>query len=305
RQRGGAMMGKRKSIRRGAVLLALILMAQMAFPAYAASSADQTEGAEETAEEWDLSKAGTLTVNAGYVATGTDRIPVEGVEFTVYQVATVTVSGGNVYYVAADALAAYESQMNSATTTDSYSELAETLAGVIAEDTSLAETLKIGTQESGSDGNAVLESVMSGMYLVVQSNTVSGYEAISPFLACLPMTSEDGSGWDYSIQALPKLSKTSSSGGNNSGGGSSGGHGGGSSSGGGSSTSVSTSGVGSGVASGSPGGVVEAVPDVPLSALPQTGMRRSIVILLAIGGIAFIAFGWKLSAARHEPARNA
>ncbi|MCD8221354.1 MAG: hypothetical protein LUD07_03995 [Clostridiales bacterium] len=259
-----------------------------------------TQETTGTAEEWDLSKAGTLTVNAGYVSTGTDRTPVVGVEFTVYQVATVTLSGGNVYYVAVDALKTYESQMNSATTTDSYSELAAELAAVIAGDDTLAGQLKIGTQESGSDGNAVFESMMSGMYLVVQTNTVSGYQAISPFLACLPMTSEDGSGWDYNIQALPKLGKTSTGGGSSSSGGHSSGGSGGSSSGSGSGGPGSGSSSGNPADTGSPSGdLYEIVTDSPLSPLlPQTGLRRSIVSFLAIGGIFFITLGWKLGGSK-------
>ncbi len=79
----------------------------------------------------------------------------------------------------------------------------------------LAEQLAVFALENGldrlqettaSNASAAFENLELGLYLVAQEGAVSGYDPVKPFLVSLPMTSPDGSGWIYDVDASPKTS---------------------------------------------------------------------------------------------------
>ncbi len=60
------------------------------------------------------------------------------------------------------------------------------------------------TQEISETGEVVFKDCQIGLYLVLQSETISGYDSIRPFLVSIPMES-DGE-YVYDVDATPKIS---------------------------------------------------------------------------------------------------
>ncbi|MCD8083800.1 MAG: hypothetical protein LUE86_09910 [Clostridiales bacterium] len=236
----------------------------------------------------DLLKTVRLTVHTACVTDGGIRSAVSGIEITVYQIASATAQDGELIYdKTTEVLEDYEYELCDGVDSDS-SEIASEIAGVIANDRVLAEKLYVDSCLSDSDGNAEF-CVMPGLYLVVQTNSVNNYQSICPFFVALPMFSEDGTGWNYDVNAFPKLARSDTTGGEKA-------HSGG---GGGSSTDSSASSAV--MISGNQADAAEnAIESVSTGGtllgirLPQTGMRRDLVVLIAAGGILCILFGRRL-----------
>ncbi len=66
---------------------------------------------------------------------------------------------------------------------------------------------------SGREGSVTFDTLGTGLYLIVQRGSVSGYYAISPFLVSLPLLSGDGEDLIYDVNATPKVEKRPGGGG--------------------------------------------------------------------------------------------
>lgn len=62
-------------------------------------------------------------------------------------------------------------------------------------------------QTADAQGKAQFQDVECGLYLVVQKPIEPNYayERMSAFIVSMPMTNSDGTGWEYSVTASPKL----------------------------------------------------------------------------------------------------
>lgn len=119
---------------------------------------------------------------------------VAGAQVTVYHVADISVSDDNFAYI--------------------YSELF-TDCGLNLEDyrnQRFAEQLyayvsdhKISGTAMTSDnaGRIVFTGLRTGMYLVAETKTVTGYAAFEPFISCVPVADETT--WSYDVDASPKI----------------------------------------------------------------------------------------------------
>lgn len=56
---------------------------------------------------------------------------------------------------------------------------------------------------AGSDGKVHFQNLQMGVYLVVQTQAVSGYEPFASFLVTIPI--KDGQNWNYDVDASPKM----------------------------------------------------------------------------------------------------
>lgn len=56
---------------------------------------------------------------------------------------------------------------------------------------------------AGSDGKVHFRNLQMGLYLVVQTQAVSGYEPFASFLVTIPI--KDGQNWNYDVDASPKM----------------------------------------------------------------------------------------------------
>lgn len=261
------MKKQKKRIRLLAWLGILILTLQGTFPAWA--------------DSWDAQRRGSITITTSYITGSGDnqtRVPVAGVELSLYRIAAADVQAGQIVYLPSPGLESFEKLINSGFTEGGNVEAAEQ----ISRTENLGALICGNPQLTGADGKAVFADLENGMYLVKQTADKKGYYTMKSFLIPVPMMEEDGTGWSYTIEARPKIERHSEGGNPPDGGGSNGG-------GGNPPPSPTTA----------PPETVppfteqpEAPPVEQIERLPQTGMRRLPVMLCAMGGFILIGGGW-------------
>lgn len=141
----------------------------------------------------DLTKSGSIRITLKDSAEPHDVV--KGASFTLYQVGTAFHQDNNLRFQLTEAFAGSNISLNDLRADG----LAEHLTAY-AEQQNLS-----GIQSSADENGCVLfDNLQMGLYLAVQEGRVAGYYATVPFLASVPMTSADGRGWIYDIQASPK-----------------------------------------------------------------------------------------------------
>ena len=148
-----------------------------------------------------------------------------------------------------------------------------------------AEEVWTAEAKEGADKKhpAKLENMPVGVYLVVQSKNDTRYEDFDPFLLYLPVTTADGADWDNSVTADPKADYKTSGGG------------------GGKDPTPPTPPTiipddPPPLVPGDPGGpggdpLVEIPDEEPPLILPQTGLLRWPIPVMAMGGVVLVALG--------------
>lgn len=254
-----------------ACLGALLLVLTGAFPVWA--------------DSWDESRLGSLTVNTSYVTGSGDsqvRNPVKNVEISLYQVAKTGMDDQFVTYIPRQGLESYEAFFNSGFSgEDNFAAAAELSKWENLETYQVQEAVK-----TNDSGKAFFANLEPGMYLVLQTAKRTGFYNMEAFLAAVPSMKVDGSGWEYQVEARPKIEKEPDSHKPGGGGGNSGG-------GGGDSTPPKEP----------TASVVPEIPeesftdntpeDFPDGKLPQTGMHRSWMLAFLCVGAACIGVGWR------------
>lgn len=188
---------KKKSRFLTGLLSAVMALSLFALPA---SAADETNVATI-----DTTKTGSLTIEKYEGKEGDFSKPFPGIDFTIYQVADIKQekdTSGNV-------------SINYVSKIDGLTITADTTYGNIKSqiDTAVeAGTLKgqtVTTTLEGDEPNqkavARFNGLPLGIYLVVESKYPS--QVVNPtanFLVSIPMTKDDGTGWEYNVVAQPK-----------------------------------------------------------------------------------------------------
>ncbi|MEE0752888.1 hypothetical protein [Frisingicoccus sp.] len=128
------------------------------------------------------------------------EIPVSDVDIAIYRVAELRVAHGSPEYtllkdfedlkIDFDGMKAAESQ---------------TAAVRLAKQTEASGVMG-KMKKTDTSGHVLFENLETGMYLVVRepSKKADNFE-MSPFLVSVPMARVDVGGWDYSVEARPKL----------------------------------------------------------------------------------------------------
>lgn len=162
------------------LVLALVMCSVLALPAFAHDVPD-------------LSRTGSVsfTMLCGDSAVG-------GGSLTLYRVGDVAEDDGNYSFALSDAYA--DSGVSLEDITDT------ALAASLAEYTTANKPEGI-TVEIGADGTATASNLTLGLYLVMQNQPASGYEAIAPFLVSVPMYDEEDGVYVYEVDAQPKMSE--------------------------------------------------------------------------------------------------
>lgn len=168
--------------RLAAVLLAVCLVVCCALPAFATSA------------NIVLGRLGSLHVRL--YDTHND-VPLRGGELTLYQVATVKRTNGNLYFDYTGDFTGCGVVLGDL----SDSTLADRLVKYLPVVPAIA-----AQQDVNEEGYADITKLPQGLYLVVQTEASHGYEAIKPFLVSIPMP--DGDNWIYDVDATPKVGAT-------------------------------------------------------------------------------------------------
>ncbi len=165
--------------------LLAVLLTTLLFAAFSASV---------YADAIDLNETGSISVTFKDSATG--QVIGDGV-MTLYKVADIESSDGNLAYVYTEGFAGSEIVLGDLT--------AETLAGDLhtyAKNNSV-NAAKIGTVNNM--GICYFDELELGLYLVVQTAAAEGYHIIAPFLVSVPISTT--AGWVYDVEATPKMEK--------------------------------------------------------------------------------------------------
>lgn len=168
--------------RLAAVLLAMCLVVCCALPAFATSA------------NIELGRLGSLHVRL--YDTHND-VPLRGGELTLYQVASVKRTGGNLYFDYTGDFTGCGVVLGDL----SDSTLADQLVKYLPAVPAIA-----AQQDVNEEGYADITKLPQGLYLVVQTEASHGYEAIKPFLVSIPL--RDGNNWIYDVDATPKVGAT-------------------------------------------------------------------------------------------------
>lgn len=168
--------------RLAAVLLAMCLVVCCALPAFATSA------------NIVLGRLGSLHVRL--YDTHND-VPLRGGELTLYQVATVKRTNGNLYFDYTGDFTGCGVVLGDL----SDSTLADRLVKYLPVVPAIA-----AQQDVNEEGYANITKLPQGLYLVVQTEASHGYEAIKPFLVSIPLP--DGDNWIYDVDATPKVGAT-------------------------------------------------------------------------------------------------
>ena len=175
-----------KQIRKqlAALLLAVALAAACAAPAFAAATAASIE----------LTRKGSITVTLRDSESGS---AVSGGKLTLYQVASVKRTNGNLYFDYTGDFTGCGVVLGDL----SDSTLADQLVKYLPAVPAIA-----AQQDVNEEGYANITKLPQGLYLVVQTEASHGYEAIKPFLVSIPLP--DGDNWIYDVDATPKVGAT-------------------------------------------------------------------------------------------------
>ena len=168
--------------RLAAVLLAMCLVVCCALPAFATSA------------NIVLGRLGSLHVRL--YDTHND-VPLRGGELTLYQVASVKRTNGNLYFdYTGDftGCGVVLGDLSDSTLADQLAKYLPTVPAVAAQ------------QNVDEEGYADFTKLPQGLYLVMQTEASHGYEAIKPFLVSIPLP--DGDSWIYDVDATPKVGAT-------------------------------------------------------------------------------------------------
>lgn len=168
-----------------ALFTCMILLLSMSVPAMAAN----------TAVDWD--KTGSIHITLKN--SGEPHQVLHGAVFQLFRVGTAISVEGTLRFRLTDDFAASNISLD-----DLRAEgLAEHLAAY-------AQQKGVTGISASADANGCVrfDALQLGLYLVVQSGSVSGYYNTLPFLISLPMGDADGTGWVYDVEASPKAEET-------------------------------------------------------------------------------------------------
>ena len=194
----------------------------------------------------DESKKGSITVDFEY-----DNKAVTGGRLALYRIAKVRQTDGNYDFENLPEFAGFHKDMSDLTSAE--------LARCLADFVDSHNILPVDTRDNRT-GNVTFPELSHGLYLVVQVEAASGYEAVQPFLVTVPML-EDGR-YVYDVNAYGKTALKKAK--------------------------TDPSGTASGGTA--PSGTVPA-GTIPAGGLPQTGQLNWPIPVLALTGCVLILIG--------------
>lgn len=135
-------------------------------------------------------KTGTVTIN---LKESNNNISLEGVEITIYKIATATSENNNLKFIYIDNIKKCNGDL---------SNLADPSLTSIIDKCINDKNLPLQTKLTNEEGLVKFDNLELGLYLVKQTNKVEGYSNIDPFLVTIPKEMDNK--WTYEIVASPK-----------------------------------------------------------------------------------------------------
>lgn len=139
----------------------------------------------------DFTKKGSVSI---ILKESSEDIPVEGVELTIFKIANATDKNNNLFYEYVENLNNCKADLTNLENDNLTSEILECI-----KDKELDSIKEI----TNGEGIVKFNNLDLGLYLVMQTNIVTGYSKIDSFLVNIPKTI-DGI-WTYDIEAVPKV----------------------------------------------------------------------------------------------------
>ena len=141
--------------------------------------------------DFDTTRLGSLSITCNT----TNNVPVQGVDITIYRVADGKVNSNGKYTYTFT-----KSYENSKLSLEQpYNAQSANAFAKYTKDKSINGT----TIKTNSSGKVKFENLQPGLYLIMQTSTINGFSAASPFLSCFPTTHNEK--WIYDIDASPKM----------------------------------------------------------------------------------------------------
>lgn len=207
--------------------------------------------------EIDMDETGSISITIKY-----ENNPVAGGSLTLYNVASISLDGGNLSYVLTSDFLDFETDFSDISS-DTFAKDLKNYAD--------ANKLEGKTEEVDEDGKVSFEGLNLGLYLMVQKDAADGYYEMNPFVVSVP--DESMGKVVYNVDASPKTEiirkpveppETET-------------------------TTVvpTTTAYNVNAPTGAP------TPTVP-TVIPQTGLLIWPVLLLAMVGFLLMAIGWRL-----------
>lgn len=143
----------------------------------------------------DFSELGSLTV----VMKNGQGESLEGAGLSVFRVAEIKTTNGQLTYSLVNEFDAAGIVINNTMTSEENKAAAAALIKYIPSDQIASKCVLVN-----SEGKAVISGLSPGLYLVVQSVSITGYYDITPFLVFLPSLDPDGITWNDNLIISPK-----------------------------------------------------------------------------------------------------
>lgn len=226
------------------------------------------------AEEIDFSKCGSICIT---VKSPDKKEPLEKIKFDFYRVGEITQKGNKLHYTLADGYKDSGISLD----TDSNNEFKKETATVLANFVN-CNSIKGISVKTNCNGKAFVGNCRIGLYLVIADKMPSDipYGQIMPFLISLPSVS-DSNTLEYSVNAAPKVPlrsiddiTTTTTSSNQSG------------------TTTKPSDINNTVNSNITSGSYNSTSPTKPSQLPNTGMLKWPVPVMAVAGPLLFAFGY-------------
>ncbi len=200
-EEAGRMNGKQNTGRKGtvpsvffsaAILSAALLLVAMILAAVLAFWPGLRAQAKELP---DLDAAGSITVELVDSGTGSG---LSGGSLELYLLAEAETEDADYWWSYTGAFETCAYSLDDLTS--------KTLPSALADYVSANGISPRSTAVTGEDGSAVFSNLPVGLYLIVQSAAVDGYETMDPFLVTVPLENEEDGSWIYDVDAKPKMS---------------------------------------------------------------------------------------------------
>ncbi|MCD7883811.1 MAG: hypothetical protein LUI87_08950, partial [Lachnospiraceae bacterium] len=143
----------------------------------------------------DLDATGSITVELLDATTGAG---IGGVELELYLAAAAETKNGDYWWSFTGDFAGCAYSLDDLTS--------RTLPAALTDYVAANHISPTDTARTGEDGSAFFADLQVGLYLIVQTGTVDGYETLTPFLVTVPLENEEDGSWIYNVEALPKPS---------------------------------------------------------------------------------------------------
>lgn len=145
------------------------------------------------AAQFDIDRQGSIAL---LIHTGDDG-RVQGAQMELYRVGDAVVQDSALTFVLTEEFVGSGADITQINAPATAQTLAKAADGAVP----------TATAVTGEDGRATFEELGVGLYLVRQNGFAQEpcFSQIEPFIVSVPMTNEQGDGWNYAVKAAPKV----------------------------------------------------------------------------------------------------